>query len=330
MSRRIVIQQEYWPLKGVFGIARGVRSGIESLLVEIHEDGFCGRGEANISTGSRYGESVMQVKADIAAQVPALESGMARVELGQRMPAGAARNAVDCALWELQAKQHGVPVWILAGLNPPQPVMTAYTLGVDSPAGMAQTALEHAARPLLKLKLNGDGADLARVEAVRRNAPAAKLIIDANEGWSRSDYESLVPAFSRQNVSLIEQPFKAAEDALLAELARPIPVAADESCCTSADLPRILGRYDVVNIKLDKTGGLSEALVLRQAAVAQGLQIMVGCMLGTSLAMAPALLLAQDAGWVDLDGPLWLAQDRQPGLRFNGSVIQPLTTQIWG
>ena len=330
MSRHVVMRQESWPLKGVFGIARGARSSIEPLLVEIHEDGVCGRGEANFSTGSRYGESLEQIKATIANIVPRLEAGLDRTEIAEYMPPGLARNAIDCALWELQAKRQQVPVWKLAGLSAPEPVITAYTLSVDSPEQMALAAHEHAARPLLKIKLNGDGADLARVEAVRRNAPAARLIIDANECWSKTDYETLIPAFSQLNVDLIEQPFNAADDALLASLPRPIPVAADESCCTSADLPRLLGRYDVVNIKLDKTGGLSEALILREAALAQGLQIMVGCMLGTSLAMAPALLVAQGAGWVDLDGPLWLAQDRQPGLRFNGSCIEPLTPEVWG
>ena len=302
MARKLVLTQESWPLRGVFRISRGSRTQVQPIVLEIHEGGVVGRGECTASP--RYGETVAGVMAAITALQADLEAGLDRAELAERLPAGAARNAVDCALWDLQAKQSGRPVWSLAGLPEPQPLITAYTLSIDSPEAMAAAAQEQAARPLLKLKLAGDGQDLARVAAVREHAPEARLIVDANEAWSRQDYEDMVPELARLKVEMIEQPFKAREDAILADLPRPLSVCADESCHHTDSLAGLLGRYDVINIKLDKTGGLTEALRLRAAAREQGFGIMVGCMVATSLSMAPATLVAQGARYVDLDGPL--------------------------
>jgi L-alanine-DL-glutamate epimerase-like enolase superfamily enzyme len=258
-----------------------------------------------------------------------LEAGLEHDELVDRLPPGAARNAIDCALWDLAAKQTGQPVWKLAGLSPPGPLITAYTLSIDSPAGLAEAAKGNAWRPLLKLKLAGEG-DLDRVAAVRANAPSARLIVDANEAWSGSDYENLVPELARLGVEMLEQPFPAGADGCLASLPRPIAVCADESCHESGKLDDLVGLYDVVNIKLDKTGGLTEALKMRTLAQEKGFVVMVGCMLGTSLAMAPAFLVAQGVRYVDLDGPLLIAKDHEPGLRFEGSRIYPPDGALWG
>lgn len=315
-------------MRGVFRISRGSRTTVDPVLVEIHEGDNTGRGESNPS--SRYGETSADAVEAIKHIVPALEAGLDRKELTDILPPGGARNAVDCALWDLQAKKSRKPVWQLAGLDKPQALTTAFTLSIDDPEKMATTASTHASRPLLKLKLAGDGLDLARVTAVRQHAPDSELIVDANEAWSQNDYEILVPEFENLGVVMIEQPFKENSDALLADLDRPIPVCADESCHTSADLERLQGLYDMINIKLDKTGGLSEALNLRAQAMAGGFAVMVGCMLGTSLAMAPAMLIAQGACFVDLDGPLLLAEDRTPGLEYTGSIVQTAPAGLWG
>jgi len=261
------------------------------------------------------------------ASVPA--EGLTRTRLQTLLPAGAARNALDCALWDLEAKRSGRRVWQLAALPEPGPVMTAYTLTLDTPEKMGAAARENALRPLLKLKLSGAG-DLDRVRAVRVNAPNAALIIDANEGWSVEDYRLLAPKLAGLGVTMIEQPFPAGDDGALAELPRPVPVCADEPCHTGDDLARLVGCYDAVNIKLDKSGGLTEALSMRSAARALGLKLMVGCMVATSLSMAPAQLLAQDADWADLDGPLLLAEDRSPGLLYRGSTVFPPEAALWG
>ncbi len=258
-----------------------------------------------------------------------IEDGLDRRGLQQALPAGAARNALDCAFWDLEAKRAGRPVWALLGLKAPAPVTTAYTLSLDTPEAMGRAAAENAARPLLKLKLAGPD-DLARVEAVRENAPAARLIVDANEGWSLDDYVELAPKLAGLGVDLIEQPLPAGKDAALAGMRRPVPVCADESCHDSASLAGLAGRYDAVNIKLDKTGGLTEALELKDAAGAQGYEIMVGCMLATSLAMAPATLVAQGARFVDLDGPLLLDRDRAEGLYYEDSLLHPPEPALWG
>jgi L-alanine-DL-glutamate epimerase-like enolase superfamily enzyme len=236
---------------------------------------------------------------------------------------------MDCAFWDLQAKLSRREVWEMLDMPAMQPLTTAYTLSLDSPENMHKAALEHADRPLLKLKLAGEG-DIERVRAVRRGAPEARLIVDANEGWDPLSYRRMVPEFLRLGVEMIEQPLPAAEDEALRSLERPIPVCADESCHDSESVKDIVGKYDMVNIKLDKAGGLTEALKLRKAAEAEGLQIMVGCMLATSLAMAPAALLAQGAAIVDLDGPLLLERDRRPGLRFNRSLVYPPQPELWG
>jgi L-alanine-DL-glutamate epimerase-like enolase superfamily enzyme len=321
-------RHEVWPIAGRFTISRGSRSEQHVVVVELSRDGASGRGEC--TPYARYGETVDGVLADIEAQRAALADGsLDRLALQERLPAGAARNALDCAFWDLAAKQSGERAWTLAGLAPPQPVITAYTLSLDSADAMAEAAAAQAWRPLLKLKLAGP-EDLERVEAVRASAPEAKLVVDANEGWSIEQYRALAPALAKLGVAMIEQPLPAGEDEALRGEARPVALCADESCHDRASLAALAGRYDLVNIKLDKTGGLTEALALKQAAEAAGYAIMTGCMLGTSLAMAPALLVAQRAAVVDLDGPLLLAKDRTQGLRFEGSRLHPPTAALWG
>jgi L-Ala-D/L-Glu epimerase len=321
---RIEAHAERWPIRGAFTIARGSKTEAAVVVVEVEEGGGRGRGEC--LPYPRYGETVEGVVAQVTA-VPA--EGLTRARLQGLLPAGAARNAIDCALWDLEAKRSGRRAWQLAGLPEPGPVITAYTLTLDTPEKMGAAARENALRPLLKLKLSGAG-DLERVRAVRANAPNAALIIDANEAWSIEDYRRIAPKLAGLGVTMIEQPFPAGQDGALAELPRPVPVCADESCHTGDDLARIAGAYDAVNIKLDKTGGLTEALSLKRAAQAMGFRIMVGCMVATSLSMAPAQLIAQGADWADLDGPLLLAEDRSPGLLYRGSTVYPPDLALWG
>ncbi len=318
-SDRIRITRDTFRLAEVFTISRGSRTEAQVLTVHIEEYGVTGRGEC--VPYARYGETLDSV----TAQIEGFIEGGALAE----MPAGAARNAVDCALWDLQAKRAGRRVWEIAGLPAPGPVTTAFTLSLDTPANMAKAAARHAHRPLLKVKL-GTPDDMARLEAVRQGAPHAAIIVDANEGWTAEIYSDLAPHLIRLGVQTVEQPLPAGQDDMLAEIARPLPVCADESCHDRASLPALKGRYDMVNIKLDKTGGLTEALALRDAARAEGYTVMVGCMVGSSLAMAPALLVAQGAEIVDLDGPLLLASDRTPPLRFDGSTIHPPEAALWG
>jgi len=319
--------RESWPIAGRFTISRGSKTASDVILVEIEEAGFKGRGEC--VPYAHYGESLDSAAAAIEGIVPALESGLERAELQSRLPAGSARNAVDCALWDLEAKRSGRPVWELAGLKRPGTIVTAYTLSLDTVENMAAAALKHAGRPLLKLKLAGPD-DLDRVEAVHARAPKARLIVDANEGWTPEIYARLAPRLKQIGVELIEQPLPAGKDEALAGMTRPVAVCADESCHDRASLPRVARRYDAINIKLDKTGGLTEALALKREAEAAGFKIMVGCMLATSLSMAPALLLAQGAAFVDLDGPLLLARDRSPGLVYEGSRVAPAEPALWG
>ncbi len=325
--RHLTVRAESWPIAGSFTISRGSKTAADVVTVEIADGEHVGRGEC--VPYPRYGETIDGAVAAIEALRPALQEGMNRAALPAALPAGAARNAVDCALWDLEAKRTGRPVWRLAGLAPPQPQVTAYTLSLGSVDSMAAAAKANSHRPLLKLKLSGPD-DLDRICAVRAGAPQAKLIVDANEAWTAETFAYLAPKLAPLGVQLIEQPLPAGDDAALAGLARPVPVCADESCHDSASLAALGGRYDAVNIKLDKTGGLTEALKLADAAAAAGLAIMVGCMVATSLAMAPALLLAQRARWVDLDGPLLLARDREPGLRYDGSLVQPASPALWG
>jgi L-alanine-DL-glutamate epimerase-like enolase superfamily enzyme len=274
---------------------------------------------------ARYGESTESV----AAQIAGLPADFVHAELPSLLSPGAARNAVDCALWDLAAKRAEVRVWDLLGRPAPKPLVTAYTLSLDTPDAMRAAAARAADRPVLKIKL-GTPDDMPRLEAVRAGAPKPKIIVDANEGWSAEVYADLAPHLIRLGVALVEQPLPAGADEALAGMARPVPVCADESAHDRASLSGLQGRYDVVNIKLDKTGGLTEALALADAARGAGLGVMVGCMVGTSLAMAPAILVAQGAGFVDLDGPLLLARDRDPGLRYEGSTLYPPAPEVWG
>ena len=317
--RTLRLTRDSFRLAEVFTISRGSRTEAKVLTLHIEQDGHVGRGEC-VPYG-RYGETLDSVAAQI-------EGYIAGGNLAA-MPAGAARNAVDCALIDLDAKTQGVRAWDLLRQPAPGPVTSAFTLSLDSPRNMRASAAKHAFRPLLKIKL-GTPDDMARLEAVRQGAPDAAIIVDANEGWTAEVYTDLAPHLVRLGVQMVEQPLPAGEDNMLAEIARPLPVCADESCHSRASLPALKGKYDMLNIKLDKTGGLTEALALRDAARAEGYTVMVGCMVGSSLAMAPAMLVAQGADLVDLDGPLLLAEDRRPPLRFDGSVVHPPEAALWG
>jgi L-alanine-DL-glutamate epimerase-like enolase superfamily enzyme len=278
----------------------------------------------------RYGETVDGVVAATLAQAAAVAAGMDRLALQSAMPAGAARNALDCAFWDLECKESGQPAWQLAGLAEPFSVATAFTLSLAAPAEMGQAARDAASMPLLKLKLGGGAEDIERVRQVRANAPNARLIVDANEGWTIEQLTALAPELAALGVALIEQPLPAGQDAALAEFRSPVPLGADESCHGIDGLAELRTRYSVVNIKLDKTGGLTAALEMKAAARAAGLGIMVGCMVATSLSMAPAFLLAQGADFVDLDGPLLLERDRAPGIAYDGAFMSPPPAALWG
>ena len=321
------VHQERFALKEVFTISRGSRTHADVVAVTLTQGEHVGQAEC--LPYARYGESLAGVQADIEALSPLLADGLDRAALQDALPAGAARNALDCALWDLEAKRSGTPVWQIAGLSPPRPMTTAFTLSLAEPLQMEAKARQHADRPLLKIKLGGAG-DIERLAAVRRGAPNSDLIVDANEGWDPDTYHKLAPELIALGVTLIEQPVPAGEDRLLDGLDRPVTLCADESCHDRASLEAIVGRYDMINIKLDKTGGLTEALALATAAREQGLDVMVGCMLATSLAMAPALLVAQHASVVDLDGPLLLAEDREPALAYQQSEISPANRALWG
>jgi L-alanine-DL-glutamate epimerase-like enolase superfamily enzyme len=323
----LAIRRESWPIRGTFTISRGSKTASEVVVVELAAQGHMGRGEC--LPYARYGESVDSVIAVIESVRWDLTNGLDRQALQSALPAGAARNALDCAFWDLEAKRAGKDVATLAGLSALHSLTTVYTLSLDTPAAMGRAAAAEAHRPLLKLKVTGEG-DLDRVAAVHANAPKARLVVDANEGWTAEHYVAFAPELKRLGVEMIEQPLPAKADAALAGVAHPIPVCADESCHDTASLPSITGRYEMINIKLDKTGGLTEALRLRRAAEAAGLGIMVGCMIATSLAMAPAILVAQGARIVDLDGPLLLARDRDHGLRYEGSTVFPPDPALWG
>ncbi|MDP4023595.1 dipeptide epimerase [Methylobacterium sp. NEAU 140] len=327
MARALTLAVERFPIAGAFTISRGSRTEIAVVVARITEGEAAGRGEC--VPYPRYGESVESVAALIEAQAAAIAAGIGRAELMERMPAGAARNALDCALFDLEAKLQGRRAHDIAGLPAPEPATTAYTLSLGTPESMGEAARGAAARPLLKVKLGGAG-DPERIAAVRAGAPDARLIVDANEAWRPETLEANLAACVAAGVALIEQPLPADADALLAEIPHPIPICADESLHDRAGLDALAGRYDAINIKLDKTGGLTEAVMLAHAARARGLSVMVGCMLGTSLSMAPATLLAHHADFVDLDGPLLLARDREPPLRYAGSTIYPPEPELWG
>ena len=320
---RIEVTRDVFKLAQVFTISRGSRTEAKVLTVRVHAGGVTGWGEC--VPYARYDETLESV----TAQIEGLSGDLTRAGLYDLLPAGAARNAVDCALWDLEAKRTGERVWELAGLTAPVPQITAYTLSLGEPAEMQAQAIKHAFRPLLKIKL-GTPDDMPRLEAVRAGAPDAQIIIDANEGWSAAVYADLAPHLVRLGVSLVEQPLPAGDDDALVGMERPVPVCADESAHDRASLPKLKGKYDVVNIKLDKTGGLTEALALRDAARAQGYDVMVGCMVGSSLAMAPATLVAQGAKIVDLDGPLLLGEDRENALTFDDAGVHPPDAALWG
>ncbi len=319
----IEVTRDVFRLAQVFTISRGSRTEAKVLTVRVTRGGVTGWGEC--VPYARYDETLESVE----AQIRSLPEGIDRAALQEALPAGAARNAVDCALWDLEAKQAGCRVWELAGLSAPKPEVTAYTLSLDAPEAMQAQAAKHAHRPLLKIKL-GTPDDMPRLEAVRAGAPDARIIVDANEGWSAEVYADLAPHLLRLGVALVEQPLPAGEDEALLGVDRPVPLCADESCHDRESLSQLKGKYDMVNIKLDKTGGLTEALALRDAARAEGYEVMVGCMVGSSLAMAPAVLVAQGAAITDLDGPLLLAEDRDAPLVFDAAGVHPSEAALWG
>jgi L-Ala-D/L-Glu epimerase / N-acetyl-D-glutamate racemase len=325
--QRLTVSRRSWPLAQPFAISRASKTAAEVVLAEIF-DGDC-RGRGECVPYPHYGESVDSVLAALEAMKGAVFSGLDREALQGEMPPGAARNALDAAFWDIEAKRADCRAADLAGLGPLKPVVTAYTLSLDTPERMGEAAAVHRARPLLKVKLTGDG-DLERVRAVRNNAPASRLIVDVNEAWTAEQFAEWAPALASLGVELIEQPLPADDDAALAELPHPVPVCADEACHTVADLDRLAGKYEAINIKLDKTGGLTAALELAKAGRDRGFTVMVGCLIGTSLAMAPAMLVAQQASVVDLDAPLLLAADRNQGLRYEGSLVHPPEPSLWG
>ena len=314
---------EIFPLAQVFRISRGARTQAEVVRVEINRNHFRGHGEC--VPYARYNETLESV----IQQIESLPADIDRKTLQTMLPAGAARNAVDCALWDLESKTLNQPIWQLAGMQMPKQALTAFTLSLDEPENMLKQAKYNSNRPLLKIKL-GTPNDMPRLEAVRLGAPNSEIIVDANEGWNAEIYTKLAPDLVRLGVKLVEQPLPANQDDALIGLPRPLPICADESCHDRSSLPQLVGKYDYVNIKLDKTGGLTEALLLKNKALEDGFKIMVGCMVGSSLAMAPATLIAQNATFVDLDGPLLLSQDRHHGLLYEESWVYPPVRQLWG
>ena len=327
--REITVEAQSWPIAGAFTISRGAKTEARVVVATVSEGGVAGRGEC--VPYARYGETEKDTVAAIKAIQPALADGLSREELQRAMPRGAARNALDCAMWDFEAKRTGKPAWELAGLGKPRALTTAYTLSLGEPDAMRDAAAAAAERPLLKLKLgHGGGEDIARVEAVRAGAPRAALIVDANEGWKAEDVLPLARELARLGVSLIEQPLPAKDDEVLRGIESPVPLCADESAHGVEGMKRLVGLYDFINVKLDKTGGFTEALSVVRCARARKLRVMVGCMVATSLAMAPAMLIAQQADYVDLDGPLLLAEDRTPALRYEGSLVYPPETELWG
>ena len=324
---RLTVAVERFPIAGSFTISRGSRTEAVVVVATVEDGAFRGRGEC--VPYARYGETVESVTAALEEQAEWIAGRGGRFDLAGRMRPGAARNALDCALWDLEAKRTGRPAYELADVAAPVPVTTAYTLSLGDPEAMEDAARRAAHRPLLKVKLGGRG-DPERIAAVRRGAPESRLIVDANEAWTPETIRDNLLACAAAGVALIEQPLPAGEDGLLAEIDRTIPICADESLHDRAGLDALAERYDAINIKLDKAGGLTEALKLAQEARARGFEIMVGCMVGSSLAMAPAMLIAHHAAYVDLDGPLLLARDREPALRYEGSTVHPPLPELWG
>lgn len=326
-SPQIAARIERWPIAGSFTISRGAKTEAVTVVAEVSHGGHTGRGEC--VPYPRYGETPEATLAALRAMQDPLGRGLGRQALQAAMPAGAARNALDCALLDLEAKTGGQRIWNLLGRPAPRPCTTAYTISLGSPQAMAAATAKAAHRPLLKIKLGGDG-DGARIAAVRKAAPESELIVDANEAWTPDNLEQNLAECAEVGVTLVEQPLPAGKDEALARIKRAVAVCADESVHDRASLEGLRARYDAVNIKLDKTGGLTEALAMADAAHALGFEIMIGCMVATSLAMAPAMLLAQQARFVDLDGPLLLARDRDGGLRYDGSLVYPPEAALWG
>ncbi|WP_089123920.1 N-acetyl-D-Glu racemase DgcA [Vibrio algivorus] len=323
---KMTISTQSWPINGAFTISRGSKTHADVVVVTLEQQGHVGRGEC--VPYARYGESIEQVMADLESIANQLSQVDSAQDIQQLLPAGAARNALDCAWWDLHCKQQQKTIWQLLEIEPYE-LTTAFTLSLASPEKMGADAKVNQARPVLKLKLAGEG-DIERVSAVRRYAPNAMIIVDANEGWDVELYNAMIPQLKALNVAMIEQPFPADKDHWLDGLARPITLCADESCHGVSSLAKLVGRYDMVNIKLDKTGGLTEALKLKQSAIEHGIKVMVGCMVGSSLGMAPAYVVAQGAQIVDLDGPLLLAQDHPQGFEFDVSTMKVMSPELWG
>ncbi|TQN59503.1 dipeptide epimerase [Agrobacterium tumefaciens] len=327
MPRYLQATTERFPVAGSFTISRGTRTHADVVTCTIRDGSFTGIGEC--VPYPRYGESIEGVIADIEAMAEQIAGGVTRQELQQAMQPGAARNAVDCALWDLEAKISGKTVVERILGQAAKPLVTAYTISLADPETMAAKTAENAGRPLLKIK-SGTADDEARLRAVRAAAPEARIIIDANEGWNDYNIEYYLRLAAELKISLIEQPLPAGKDDILARIDHPVLICADESVHSTKDLAALRDRYDAINIKLDKTGGLTEALVMKAEAERLGFTIMVGCMLGTSLGMAPAVLAAQGTAFADLDGPLLLAEDREPGLVYEGSLVYPARPELWG
>jgi L-alanine-DL-glutamate epimerase-like enolase superfamily enzyme len=327
MAREMNIEIERFPIAGAFTISRGAKTEAEVVTCSIGDSGATGWGEC--VPYRRYGETLESVRDQISDARGDIANGIGRADLLSALKPGAARNAIDCALWDIEAKLSGRRAHQDACRMPPRPVTTAYTISLDEPNAMATQARAHADRPLLKVKV-GSGNDIARIHAVVGGAPNSRIILDANEGWTEDNIHDNLLAAAEYHVALVEQPLPAGKDAILSKIPHPVPICADESVHTADDLERLAGLYDAVNIKLDKAGGLTAALQLRDRARELGFGVMVGCMVGTSLAMAPAVLLAQDADYVDLDGPLLLARDRSPGLTYAGSLVSPPDRNLWG
>jgi L-alanine-DL-glutamate epimerase-like enolase superfamily enzyme len=327
MARVISVEAERFPIAGTFTISRGSKTEAEVIVCTISDGNNRGWGEC--VPYSRYGETMDGVRDAIEAKRQQIEGGIGRQALLDAMPAGAARNAIDCALWDLEAKISGIAVANVIQSVPLSALETAYTLSLGEPDAMAAQARANAGRPLLKVKIGGDN-DKARIRAVTEAAPDSRIILDANEGWTDANIVENLAFAAEHGIALIEQPLPAGHDAILRTIAHPVPICADESVHEAKNLEALVGLYDAVNIKLDKSGGLTAALLLRDRARELGFDVMVGCMVGTSLAMAPAVLLAQGAEFVDLDGPLLLARDRVPGLVYEGSLVSPPDRVLWG
>lgn len=323
----LTIAEERWPIAGSFTISRGAKTEAHVVTVTLSDGPYTGHGEC--VPYPRYGETVPQVMAALETARGIIEAGISREDIPALLAPYAARNALDCALWDLESNRAGKPVWQLAGLPKPKPIVTAYTLSLDTPEAMGEAAAKAAHRPVLKLKLGREG-DAERLKAIRRNAPKSRLIVDANEGWSPDILQDMLAACADVGVDLVEQPLPAGQDEALRHMPRAVTICADESAHGIDTLGDLAGKYDAINIKLDKTGGLTPAIALARAALERHFSIMVGCMLATSLGMAPAMLLTPFAEFTDLDGPLLLKKDREPGIFFDGSIIHPPPPSLWG